>query len=212
VKLIWLALAWIVYGAVHSALASFTLKERVAKRWPGFMPGYRLAYNAFATVAALPILWLIHAAEGDWLWRWTGTWAWIANGLALATLVGFVVSARHYDMAEFLGLRQLREGATTADRRAGFAISPFHRYVRHPWYAFGLVLVWTRDMNGAWLVSALAITAYFAIGSLLEERKLLSLHGDAYRRYRERVPGLVPLPWKFLRADEAQALVQGARD
>ena len=51
-----------------------------------------------------------------------------------------------------------------------------------------------------------------AIGSLLEETKLLSLHGDAYRRYRERVPGLIPLPWKFLRADEAKTLMQGPRD
>ncbi len=205
-KLVWLALAWAAYGAVHSALASFAAKDWTARRWPGFMPWYRLAYNIFAAVAALPILWMIYSTDGDWLWRWTGIWAWLTNGLALAALAGFMVSARHYDMDEFLGLRQLREHAPAADRREGFAISPFHRYVRHPWYAFGLVLVWTRDMNGAWLVSTLAITLYFVIGSWLEEKKLLALHGDAYRRYREKVPGLVPLPWKRLSRAEVETL------
>ncbi|CAG0999038.1 partial methanethiol S-methyltransferase, partial [Rhodocyclaceae bacterium] len=62
------------------------------------------------------------------------------------------------------------------------------------------------DMNGAWLVSTLAITLYFVIGSWLEEKKLLALHGDAYRRYREKVPGLVPLPWKRLSRAEVETL------
>lgn len=204
----WLALGWITYALLHSALASFALKDRAAKRWPGFMPWYRLAYNAFAALAALPLAWLIYALPGDWLWRWTGAWAWLADGLALAALAGFAVSTRWYDMDEFLGLRQLREHAASADRAGGFAISPFHRFVRHPWYCFGLVLVWTRDMNAAWLLSALAITAYFALGSRLEERKLLALHGEAYRRYMARVPALLPLPWKFLGREEAAELLR----
>jgi protein-S-isoprenylcysteine O-methyltransferase Ste14 len=58
-------------------------------------------------------------------------------------------------------------------------------------------------MNAAMLVSALAITIYFVAGSWLEERKLIAIHGDTYRRYRERVPGLLPLPWKWLGRDEA---------
>jgi hypothetical protein len=70
-----------------------------------------------------------------------------------------------------------------------FRLSTAHRHVRHPWYSFGLVIVWTRDMNAAMLVSALAITLYFVAGSRLEERKLIETHGDTYRRYRERVPG-----------------------
>jgi protein-S-isoprenylcysteine O-methyltransferase Ste14 len=59
-------------------------------------------------------------------------------------------------------------------------------------------------MNAAWLVSAIAITLYFAIGSWFEERKLIAIHGDAYRRYRDKVPALLPLPWKFLSAEEAK--------
>ena len=205
-KLLGLACAWIAYALLHSALAALPVKAWAERRWPGAVRYYRLSYNVFAVIALLPILWLSYGIDGGWLWRWTGAAAWLANGVALAAVVGFLASARHYDMDAFLGLRQLREAASTADGSEVFALSPFHRYVRHPWYFFGLVLIWTRDMNAATLVSALAITFYFVLGSKIEERKLVASHGDIYRRYMACVPGLVPLPWKFLTAEEARKL------
>jgi protein-S-isoprenylcysteine O-methyltransferase Ste14 len=83
--------------------------------------------------------------------------------------------------------------------------------VRHPWYALGLLVLWTRDLNAAWLVAAIAITVYLLIGSRLEENKLIAFYGDAYRRYRRRVPGLVPLPGRSLSAREAGELQTLAR-
>ena len=56
------------------------------------------------------------------------------------------------------------------------------------------------------LITAVLLTLYFVIGSRLEEQKLLRYHGEIYRRYRERVPGLIPLPWKYLRESDARAL------
>ena len=53
-----LVAAWLVYFVIHSALASLALKRRVAVRWPGFMPAYRLVYNALAVVLLLPIAWI----------------------------------------------------------------------------------------------------------------------------------------------------------
>lgn len=210
-NLILIALAWAAYAALHSLLASVAVKAWVARRWPDLMPGYRLGFNVFAAVALLPVLWLVYGTENQWLWRWSGAWAWLANSLAAAAIAGFIVTARAYDMDEFLGLRQWRQGDGSTDDREGFTISFLHRFVRHPWYFLGLVLVWTRDMNGPLLVSALAITAYFVIGSRLEERKLIALHGDAYRSYLARVPGLMPLPWKYLTESEARALMQRPR-
>jgi methanethiol S-methyltransferase len=198
-----LALGWCVYALLHSLLAALSTKAVVTRRWPGFAPWYRLSYNMLAGLAALPLVWLLYAVPGDSLWVWRGAWAWLANGLAIAAVAGLSVSSRGYDMGEFLGLRQLRgPGGEPVDRES-FRISPVHRFVRHPWYSFSLVIVWTRDMNQAMLVSAIAITTYFVIGSRYEERKLIAEHGETYRRYRERVPGLVPLPWKFLGRAEA---------
>lgn len=207
-NLLLIAVAWLLYGAVHSLLASFALKNWVARRWPDAMPVYRLGYNIFAVVALLPVLWLVYGTPSEWLWRWTGIWAWLANGLALAAIAGAMLSARAYDMDELLGLRQIRQHDRGTQDRESFRISALHRYVRHPWYCLCLVLIWTRDMNGPLLVSAVAITLYFIVGSRLEENKLIAMHGDAYRRYRERVSGLVPLPWKRLSEAQASELVE----
>lgn len=203
-----LVLAWAAYGLVHSALASLTVKAAVARRWPRFVPGYRVAFNVLAALLLLPPVWLTFAFRGPLLWEWTGALVWIANGLAVAALAGFVATTRHYDLGSFSGLAQWRTRSSRPDGdEAGFGLSPLHRRVRHPWYFLGLVILWTRDMDAARLVSSLCVTAYLWVGSLLEERKLLALLGEPYARYRRKVPGLFPLPGRFLSRAEAQALV-----
>ena len=207
-----LAALWLAYFVLHSALAARAPKDWTARVRPRWMPGYRLAFNLVAVLALLPVLWQLHRHPGPSLWGWNGPWAWLANGLALAAALGFVGTLRHYDGGEFLGWRQWRGRVRSADDREELHISPFHRHVRHPWYACGLVVLWTRDMSAAMLVSALLITAYLVVGARLEERKLLARHGDAYRRYMRRVPGLLPWPGKSLTAAEADALTEKSKE
>lgn len=209
--LFWLALGWVAYATLHSLLAALGCKAWITRRWTGFAPWYRLAFNAQSVILVLPLVWATYAIHGDWLWCWTGVGAWIANGLALAALTGLWLSSGTYDMGEFLGFTPLREKRRDAVEHDGFRISPLHRFVRHPWYALGLVLVWTRDMNAPLLVTAIAVTFYLFVGAWLEERKLETHFGAAYREYKQRVPGLIPLPWKRLSVDEAEALVKSAR-
>ena len=204
-------LSWLVYFGLHSLLASIRVKQYVASRWPRAMPAYRLMFNLLAVVLLAVPLWLTLNAPGPWLWRWSGLAFVIVNALALAAVAGFLWSLKFYDTGEFLGLRQLREGNDSVDDQEQFRLSPLHRWVRHPWYFFALVIIWTRDMNAAMLITAIIMTLYFIIGSRLEEEKLIRYHGEVYRRYRERVPGLVPLPWKHLREADEQALI-GGRD
>lgn len=202
-----LLLCWLAYFTLHSTLASLWVKNRLAALRPGLMPAYRMAFNVLAVLLLLPILWLMYRAPGPTLWRWDGAAAWLANGLALAALLGFLHTLKFYDMREFIGLRQWQRHTRRVEDLEHFHLSPFHHFVRHPWYLFGLVLIWTRDMNLAFFASSVMMTLYFIIGSHLEERKLLVYHGEVYRRYMARVPGLLPLPWKSLSAAEAAELV-----
>jgi hypothetical protein len=203
-----LSFCWIGYFALHSALASLAVKHRVSAAWPNLMPYYRLTFNVLASLLILPILWLTYRDPGPMLWRLQGVSAWLANGLALTALIGFWLSLKSYDMQEFLGFRQLRLQVRKVEDQEHFHLSPLHRFVRHPWYFFSLVLIWTRDISATTLLSGVFITLYFVIGSRLEERKLLTYHGDIYRRYMTRVPGLIPLPWKSLTEKEARALLK----
>ena len=193
-----LALAWIAYFALHSLLASLGAKAWFSRHWPRITPHYRLWYNLFAALSLLLPLALLYHARGPMLWAFEGAWAWLANGLALLASAGFWHSLRWYDTRAFLGL-----APPGAD---GFSLSPYHRFVRHPWYSFGLVILWTRDMDAAMLLSASLMNLYFVLGSRWEEQKLLVELGERYRRYREQVPGLLPNPWRYLSRSEADAL------
>jgi protein-S-isoprenylcysteine O-methyltransferase Ste14 len=207
-----LGASWLIYAAIHSLLASHAVKRLVAARCPGCMGGYRLFYNVLA-VGLLPVpLWLTFSLPGQPLWQWVGGWAWLGNGLALLAMLGFAYSLRFYDGSGFLGLRQLREDHRALTEPEGLCISPLHRWVRHPWYTLGLVILWTRDMDAPLLLTSVLVTAYFVIGSRLEERKLLAQYGEAYARYRALVPGLLPRPWRHLSAAQASELEQRARD
>jgi protein-S-isoprenylcysteine O-methyltransferase Ste14 len=207
-----LILGWLGYFALHSCLAGMKTKQRLARTFPRAARYYRLGYNLLAAALLLPLLGWIYARPGPDVWVWAGWQAWLANGLALAALIGFATTSTGYDLADFLGLRQARgEAPPTADSE-GLKISTWHRHVRHPWYFLALVLIWTRDMSTAFLISAVLMTLYFWVGSRLEEAKLIAYYGDAYRRYRERVPGLVPLPWRRLSREEADAILRESRN
>lgn len=202
-----LACLWLVYFLLHSWLASLRLKHWVARRFPYITPWYRLIFNTLALVLLVPPIGLMWQLSGEPLWQWHGLTAWLAYGAMSLAFVGFIWSLNFYDGCEFLGLRQLKLQIHDVKDQERLHISPMHRFVRHPWYSLGLVLVWTQEMDMARLISAFAITLYFLLGSILEERKLLLYHGESYRKYRARVPALLPNPWRYLTVEEAKQLL-----
>ena len=207
--LILLALLWLGYFLIHSLLASLWLKQRLARRYPQLLPWYRILFNTLAVVLILPPLIQLWWLRSEPLWHWEGALAWLAYALMLLACLGFAWSLRYYDGSEFLGLRQLARHQRDVRDQERLHISPMHRFVRHPWYSLGLVLVWTQEMDPAMLVSALIITLYLFLGSRLEERKLVIFHGDRYRDYQKQVPGLIPRPWRYLSRQQSEKLLEG---
>ncbi len=194
-----LGLSWIVYFGLHSVFASLQFKRYIAQRWPKVMPAYRLLFNSISIVL-LPIpLMIQHRYAGENLWQWTGVSAMITNALAIAAIIVFLWTLNYYSSADLSGLKQFREGITEVEDQEHFVLSPLHRYVRHPWYFLILIMLWTRSMDEATLISTILITAYIILGSRLEENKLMVFHGEIFRSYRNQVPALIPLPWKYLK-------------
>ena len=74
-----------------------------------------------------------------------------------------------------------------------------YRYVRHPIYT-GLLLgfIGTALARDEWRGVLAVVIVYMALWRkyLLEERWMTEQFGDAYRRFREEVPALIPNPFR----------------
>ena len=211
-SLVPLGIAFVAYFVMHSLLASLWLKRWVHHKWPKLMHAYRLTYNFLAVLLLIPLLWFMHHNMGPLVWQWSGALSWIMKGLTIAAVLGFIGSLKTYDNKVFLGVTQWRNRHAEINDPEHFHISTLHRFVRHPWYFFILVILWTQDLHLTQLIAYSLISAYLIIGSKMEERKLIVRYGKAYQEYIRHVPGLIPLPWRFLDKKEASRLVQLATE
>lgn len=139
-----------------------------------------------------------------WQWRPMGGVVWDVEGQALRLVLhglcvlgwllvlGSTFLINHFDL---FGLRQVylfllgREYTHLA-----FKTPALYRHVRHPLYLGWLFAFWaTPTMTAAHLFFAAASTLYILLAIQFEERDLVRLHGDEYRRYQKSVPMILPL-------------------
>jgi protein-S-isoprenylcysteine O-methyltransferase Ste14 len=187
-----IVLAVLVYGAVHSLLASLWAKAH-ARRLFGSLAErlYRLGYNVFAVLTLLPVLALPLVLPDEPLYSIPFPVTLLS--LFIQALAGGVVlvGLLQTGLGSFLGLRQL--AASPTEREPRLVVRGLYRWVRHPLYTAGLVFLWlTPVMTVNVLALDASLTAYIIIGALFEERRLLKEFGPAYQRYREETPMLIP--------------------
>lgn len=193
-KFFFLAILWSSWCAFHSLLISQVMVSGLKERFGDGYRYYRIFFNLVSVFTLIPVLIYSDSLRGDPFFSWSGVWRPVQLFLAMGALALFYKGARHYDLRQFLGIRQVmehesRKGLTEA---GGLDASGILGVIRHPWYAAAILIIWARPLDMAVLVTNAVLTTYLVIGTVLEERKLVTVFGDEYRRYQKKVPMFIP--------------------
>lgn len=195
------ALSFVIWAVVHSVTAAASTKAFVRRRFGerAFAGWYRLIYNVLALISFVPVLYFLWTGFPQRvLWTIPAPLRYVTIMVQLLALLGLALSLLQTDVWAFVGVRQVvrfTQGAPDPELPATLVQSGPYAWVRHPLYTFSLVFLWLNPvMTLSSLVLNLFALAYFWIGSIYEERRLVREFGDVYRSYQARVPRLVP--WK----------------
>ena len=183
-----------LFAVQHSVMARPQFKEW----WTQYVPK-PVERSTYVLLASLALLLLY------WQWRpmpsvlWQVSDPWIAGSITALSLFGFLFALfatwliNHF---ELFGVHQVVNNLADRPMPAiRFKTPVLYKVVRHPIYLGFIIAFWAAPtMTVGHLLFAAVTTAYIFVGIFLEERDLIELFGDEYRRYRERVSML--FPWR----------------
>jgi len=195
-----------LFAVQHSAMARASFK----RWWTGFTP-VSMERSSYVLLSSLTLFLLF------WQWRpipdtvWSVTDPLAAGAITALYWIGWAIALSSTFLtshSQFFGLAQVFSHFIGQKLPAPFLkVTLTYRIVRHPLYVGFLLAFWAApSMTAGHLLFALATTGYILVGIQLEERDLIATFGEDYRRYRQRVAMLIPVPRRKLPELEATIL------
>jgi len=207
-------IAFAVFGLLHSIGAQEPFKQALARCTSSFVVDHfwRLLYCGLSYWALYYGVASLHWARNiehdvwlvtypDWLWQ-------ITIVLHLGSIALLYAAFLQSDYLEFLGFKQAYRGLLgilgKVPPRSDIKLFGTHRlevrgvygWVRHPMMIAGLLFLLTSGPSLNNIVYTAMYTAYMVIGGYYEERRMIKIFEDDYRRYQRRVGAFFPLFWR----------------
>jgi methanethiol S-methyltransferase len=197
-----------LFAVQHSVMARKPFK----RWWTQYVPK-SIERSTYVLLSSLALMLLF------WQWRpmpevlWQVSNPSIAMALTGLSHFGWVLvfaSTFLINHFELFGVHQVINNLSGREMPAArFRTPVLYKVVRHPLYLGFIIAFWVAPvMTVGHALFAAVTTAYILVGIALEERDLVEQFGNEYRRYRERVPMLIP--WRKSTAP-AEAQTKPAR-
>lgn len=181
----------------HSWMIRRSFRQKLASHIPS--PFHGTIYALFSGIILLVVILLwqelpLHIVVLE------APFNWLARLAFLLSLIGLLWAARTLRSFDIVGKRQLLAHIhTTPLPSMPFTIRGPYRYVRHPFYFFIVVMIWScPEITLDRLLFNCLWTLWIIVGTVLEERDLTMEFGQDYCEYQKKVPMLIPwrMSWK----------------
>jgi protein-S-isoprenylcysteine O-methyltransferase Ste14 len=183
-------LYFLFFAVFHSILAMDHAKNKAEKLMGTGYRYYRLIYSIISIPLSIPafMVWASSSKYSPLVYAIPENFYLLVILVRLCALGMFGYAALQTDVLEFIGIKH--EKKKSLIKYGSYAI------VRHPLYLAGiLILVTNMRMTQIDLLATLLISGYFVIGASIEEKRLLSVYGKEYKKYKQQVSMFIPFKW-----------------
>jgi len=194
-KYLLITLMWAGYCILHSFLISIRFTNLMARLLKNYYAFYRIFFVSFSIVLLIPLISYTAQLDNEVI---------ITYGLPLNIIRYVLISGSllmffwafffDYDSLSFFGIRQILNFGKIKKANPSEEIKKngLLGIIRHPMYLALIIYLWCQTFRMSDIIVNIVLTIYIIIGTKLEEKKLVLEFGDAYIKYQQEVPMLIP--------------------
>lgn len=189
-----IASMWIAYCLLHSFLISTVFTDFLTRLLKDYYAFYRIFFVFISVALLIPLIKYTDQLDSNIIITYNPSLNIIHNMLILSSVLIFLWAFFiDYDSLSFFGIRQIlnrktKKINTSNDLKRNGLLG----VVRHPMYFALIVYLWCQTFTAIDIIVNIILTIYIIIGTMLEEKKLVLEFGDAYVKYQQEVPMLIP--------------------